>query len=38
MDEEIIIRLNAKGEAAEEVLRDGELLAMLNGNGSDNEA
>lgn len=32
IDEEIVVRLNAKGEAAEEVLRDGELLAMLKGN------
>lgn len=32
IDEEIVIRLNAKGEAAEEVLRDGELLAMLQDN------
>lgn len=30
IDEEVVIRLNSKGEAAEEVLRDGELLAMLN--------
>lgn len=29
IDEEIVVRLNSKGEAAEEVLRDGELLAML---------
>lgn len=29
MDEEIIVRLNTKGEAAEEVLRDSELLDML---------
>lgn len=29
IDEEIVIRLNQKGEAAEEVLQDGELLAML---------
>jgi SNF2 family DNA or RNA helicase len=29
IDEEKVVRLNTKGEAAEEVLRDGELLAML---------
>jgi SNF2 family DNA or RNA helicase len=34
MDEQIVVRLNAKGEAAEEVLRDGELRAMLEGNAS----
>lgn len=34
MDEEIIVRLNTKGEAAEEVLRDGELRSMLNSDGS----
>lgn len=32
IDEEIVVRLNTKGEAAEEVLRDGELLAMLRDN------
>lgn len=38
IDEEIVIRLNQKGSAAEEVLHDGELLAMLKGNDSSNEA
>lgn len=38
MDEEIIVRLNRKGEAAEEVLRDRELLDMLRSDGSTNEA
>lgn len=33
IDEQIVIRLNEKGEAAEEVLQDGELLAMLKGDG-----
>lgn len=37
MDEQVVIRLNAKGEAAEEVLRDGELRAMLEGNAADDE-
>lgn len=37
IDEEIVIRLNTKGEAAEEVLRDGELLAMLRSNDPKDE-
>lgn len=38
IDEEIVIRLNSKGEAAEEVLRDGELLAILRDHDSEDEA
>jgi SNF2 family DNA or RNA helicase len=37
MDEEIVVRLNQKGESAEEVLRDGELLAMLRSDGPKDE-
>lgn len=37
IDEEIVVRLNTKGESAEEVLRDGELLAMLKANDETNE-
>lgn len=38
IDEQIVIRLNSKGESAEEVLHDGELLAMLRDNEPDDEA
>jgi SNF2 family DNA or RNA helicase len=37
IDEEIVIRLNEKGEAAEEVLRDEDLLAMLRKNDEPKE-
>lgn len=37
MDEEIIVRLNSKGESAEEVLRDSELLDMLRSDGSKDD-
>lgn len=37
IDEEIVVRLNTKGEAAEEVLRDGELRAMLRSEASSGE-
>jgi SNF2 family DNA or RNA helicase len=36
LDEEVVTRLTEKGEAAEEVLRDGELRAMLEGNEPSN--
>jgi hypothetical protein len=38
IDEEIPVRLNTKGEAAEEVLRDGELEAMLRDDEPDDQA
>lgn len=38
IDEEIVVRLNSKGSAAEEVLRDGELLAMLRDDEPEDEA
>jgi SNF2 family DNA or RNA helicase len=36
MDEQIVVRLNEKGEAAEEVLRDEELRAMLESDANNN--
>jgi chromodomain-helicase-DNA-binding protein 5 len=38
IDEDKVVRLNVKGEAAEEVLRDGELRAMLADDDPDDEA
>lgn len=38
IDEDKVIRLNEKGAAAEEVLHDAELLAMLKDDEPDNEA
>lgn len=38
IDEEIVIRLNQKGEAAEDVLRDGDLLAMLRGSEGEDDS
>lgn len=35
LDEQVVVRLNAKGEAAEEVLRDTELRDMLKANAND---
>jgi SNF2 family DNA or RNA helicase len=37
IDEEVVIRLNTKGVNAEEVLHDGELLAMLRGKDAPEE-
>jgi SNF2 family DNA or RNA helicase len=38
IDEQVVVRLNSKGEAAEEVFQDGELLAMLRDDDPDDEA
>ncbi len=38
IDVEKVVRLNTKGESAEEVLRDGELLAMLRDNDKPDDA
>lgn len=37
IDETKVVRLNTKGEAAEEVFRDGELRAMLTNDGTEDE-